>query len=48
LHIIEVSTPPAGNQPFAKKQVEIQFAQEASADFPIAMQSSSQHGVIFM
>jgi clathrin heavy chain len=48
LHIIEVTSPPAGNQAFQKKQVEIQFAQEATADFPIAMQSSAQHGVIFM
>ncbi|KAI6215352.1 hypothetical protein M3Y94_00375700 [Aphelenchoides besseyi] len=48
LHIIEVSTPPAGNQQFTKKQVEIQFPQEANADFPIAMQSSAQHGVLFM
>lgn len=38
LHIIELSTPPEGNQPFQKKQVEIQFAAEAATDFPIAMQ----------
>ncbi|KAI6241003.1 Clathrin heavy chain [Aphelenchoides fujianensis] len=38
LHIIEVSTPPSGNQPFSKKQVEIQFSPDAAADFPIAMQ----------
>jgi clathrin heavy chain len=38
LHIIEVSTPAQGNQPFSKKQVEIQFAAESNADFPISMQ----------
>jgi clathrin heavy chain len=48
LHIIEVSSPVQGNQPFSKKQVEIQFAAESNADFPIAMQSSAEHGVIFM
>ncbi|CAD5215134.1 unnamed protein product [Bursaphelenchus okinawaensis] len=48
LHVIEVSTPPAGNQPFNKKQVEIQFAAESANDFPISMQASATHGVVFM
>ena len=38
MHIIEVGTPAAGNQPFQKKAVEIFFSPEAQADFPVAMQ----------
>ena len=38
LHIIEVGTPAAGNQPFAKKAVDVFFPPEASNDFPVAMQ----------
>lgn len=38
LHVIEVGTPPAGNQPFPKKAVEVLFPPEAQNDFPVAMQ----------
>ena len=38
LHVIEVGTPPAGNQPFTKKAVEVLFPPEAQNDFPVAMQ----------
>ena len=38
LHIIEVGTPPAGNQPFPKKAVDVFFPPEAQNDFPVAMQ----------
>ncbi|ELW64722.1 Clathrin heavy chain 2 [Tupaia chinensis] len=38
LHIIEVGQPAAGNQPFAKKAVDVFFPPEAQADFPVAMQ----------
>ena len=38
LHIIEVGSPPAGNQPFPKKAVDVFFPPEASNDFPVAMQ----------
>ena len=38
LHIIEVGTPPAGNQPFVKKAVDVFFPPEAQNDFPVAMQ----------
>ena len=38
LHGIEVGTPPAGNQPFTKKAVEVLFPPEAQNDFPVAMQ----------
>lgn len=38
LHVIEVGTPPQGNQPFAKKAVDVFFPPEAQNDFPVAMQ----------
>lgn len=38
LHVIEVGTPAAGNQPFTKKAVEVLFPPEAQNDFPVAMQ----------
>lgn len=38
LHIIEVGVPPAGNQPFLKKAVDVFFPAEAQNDFPVAMQ----------
>ena len=38
LHIIEVGTPPTGNQPFQKKAVDVFFPPEAQNDFPVAMQ----------
>ncbi|PAA66993.1 hypothetical protein BOX15_Mlig013825g1 [Macrostomum lignano] len=48
LHIIEVGQPPSGNQPYPKKQVDLFFPPEATSDFPVAMQASSKHGVIYM
>jgi clathrin heavy chain len=41
LHIIEVGTPPTGNQPFVKKAVDVFFPPEAQNDFPVAMQVSN-------
>jgi clathrin heavy chain len=38
LHVIEVGQPPAGNQPFTKKAVDVFFPPEAQNDFPVAMQ----------
>ena len=38
LHIIEVGTPPSGNQAFQKKAVDVFFPPEAQNDFPVAMQ----------
>lgn len=38
LHIIEVGQPPAGNQPFTKKAVDVFFPPETQNDFPVAMQ----------
>jgi len=48
LHIIEVGAPAAGNQPFAKKTVDVFFPPEAQNDFPVAMQVSKKHNVIFV
>ncbi|XP_034237793.1 clathrin heavy chain [Thrips palmi] len=48
LHIIEVGQPPAGNQPFSKKAVDVFFPPEAQNDFPVAMQVSSKYDVIYL
>uniref|UniRef100_A0A672LG98 Clathrin heavy chain n=1 Tax=Sinocyclocheilus grahami TaxID=75366 RepID=A0A672LG98_SINGR len=48
LHIIEVGTPPSGNQPFPKKAVDVFFPPEAQNDFPVAMQISAKHDVVFL
>ncbi|CAK8683084.1 clathrin heavy chain 1 [Clavelina lepadiformis] len=48
LHIIEVGAPAAGNQPFAKKAVDVFFPPEAQNDFPVAMQVSPKQHVVFV
>lgn len=48
LHIIEVGQPVPGNQPFAKKAVDVFFPPEAQTDFPVAMQIGTKHGVIYL
>lgn len=48
LHIIEVGTPPGGNQPFTKKAVDVFFPPEAQSDFPVAMQVSNKYDVIYL
>ncbi|CAD6192939.1 unnamed protein product [Caenorhabditis auriculariae] len=48
LHIIEVGQPPAGNQPFSKKNVEVPYTAETAADFPVSMQASSKQGIIYL
>ncbi|XP_013785578.1 clathrin heavy chain 1-like [Limulus polyphemus] len=48
LHIIEVGQPPAGNQPYPKKAVDVFFPPEAQNDFPVAMQVSPKHSVIYL
>jgi len=48
LHIIEVGQPATGNQPFAKKNVDVFFPTEAQTDFPVAMQISEKHNVIYL
>lgn len=46
LHIIEVGTPPTGNQPFPKKAVDVFFPPEAQNDFPVAMQVGTPLGAL--
>ncbi|XP_058808391.1 clathrin heavy chain [Phymastichus coffea] len=48
LHIIEVGQPPAKNQAFPKKAVDVFFPPEAGNDFPVAMQVSSKYDVIYL
>lgn len=48
LHIIEVGTPPTGNQPFTKKAVDLFFPPEAQNDFPVAMQVSEKYDTIYL
>ena len=38
MYVIEVGTPPSGNQPFPKRVEDIFFPPEADQDFPIALQ----------
>lgn len=40
LHIIEVGTPPAGNTPFQKKNVDVPYTPDTAGDFPVSMQVS--------
>ncbi|KAL7828573.1 hypothetical protein SRHO_G00322070 [Serrasalmus rhombeus] len=60
LHIIEVGQPAPGNQPFAKKAVDVFFPPEAQTDFPVAHAGThtrkshktprigAKHGVIYL
>lgn len=48
LHVIEVGTPAPDNQAFQKKAVDVQFPAEAPNDFPVAMQTSAKHGIIYL
>lgn len=48
MHIIEVGNPPSGNQAFQKKAVDVFFPPEAQNDFPVAMQVSPKHGVVYL
>ena len=45
LHIIEVES---GGNPFPKKSVDIYFPPEATADFPVAMQTSPKFDIIYL
>jgi len=48
LHVIEVGQAPQGNQPFAKKAVDVFFPPEAQNDFPVAMQVGPKYDVIYL
>lgn len=47
LHIVEIDHN-AANPAFAKKAVDVFFPVEAPNDFPVAMQISKKHGVIYL
>ncbi|EJD32378.1 clathrin heavy-chain terminal domain-containing protein [Auricularia subglabra TFB-10046 SS5] len=47
LHIIEIDYA-EGNPVFQKKAVDVFFPPEATNDFPVAMQVSQQHGIIYL
>lgn len=48
LHVIEVSTPPAGQQPFQKRSVDVFFPPEAQDDFPVAMQIGPKFDMVYL
>jgi clathrin heavy chain len=47
LHVVEIDPDP-NNARFAKKAVDVYFPQEATNDFPVAMQVSSKYSVVYM
>ncbi|QRV88920.1 Clathrin [Ceratobasidium sp. AG-Ba] len=47
LHIVEIDHQ-APNTPFQKKAVDVFFPPEATADFPVAVQASKQHGIVYL
>ena len=38
LHVIELGHVPEGNSAFTKKNADTYYAEDAAADFPVAMQ----------
>ncbi|KZS94509.1 clathrin heavy chain 1 [Sistotremastrum niveocremeum HHB9708] len=47
LHIVEIDHA-APNAPFQKKAVDVFFPAEATNDFPVAIQVSKRHGIIYL
>jgi clathrin heavy chain len=47
LHIVEIDHN-ASDPPFTKKAVDVYFLPEAMNDFPVAMQVSRKHGIIYL
>jgi clathrin heavy chain len=47
LHVVEIDHN-AADPPFTKKAVDVYFPPEATNDFPVAMQVSKKHGIIFL
>ena len=47
LHVVEIDPNPS-NARFAKKAVDVYFPQEATNDFPVAMQVSAKYSIIYM
>ncbi|XP_022666531.1 clathrin heavy chain 1-like [Varroa jacobsoni] len=48
LHLVEVGSPAPGNQPYTKKAIDVFFPPEAANDFPVAMQVSPRHDVVYL
>jgi hypothetical protein len=47
LHIVEIDHQ-SPDPPFAKKNVDVYFPPEATNDFPVAMQVSKKHGIVYL
>src|SRR5262245_58225181 len=47
LHVVEIDHS-APDPPFVKKAVDVYFPPEATNDFPVAMQVSKKHGIIYL
>ncbi|EGN91992.1 hypothetical protein SERLA73DRAFT_99912 [Serpula lacrymans var. lacrymans S7.3] len=47
LHVVEIDHT-APDPPFVKKAVDVYFPPEATNDFPVAMQVSKKHGIIYL
>src|SRR2546421_4504074 len=48
LTVVEFGEPPAGNQPFTKKVVDVFFSPQQQYDFPVAMQISDKFDIIYL
>ena len=47
MHVVEIDHQ-APDPPFTKKAVDVYFPPEATNDFPVAMQVSKKHGIIYL
>jgi clathrin heavy chain len=47
LHVVEIDHT-APDPPFVKKAVDVYFSPEATNDFPVAMQVSKKHGIVYL
>ncbi|TCD68409.1 hypothetical protein EIP91_010810 [Steccherinum ochraceum] len=47
LHVVEIDHA-APDPPFTKKAVDVYFPPEATNDFPVAMQVSKKHGIVYL
>ena len=47
LHVVEIDHQ-APDPPFTKKAVDVYFPPEATNDFPVAMQVSKKHGIVYL
>jgi hypothetical protein len=47
LHVVEIDHQ-APDPPFTKRAVDVYFPPEATNDFPVAMQMSKKHGIVYL